>query len=676
MQGFIKKQSIEKLVSEVSLTQVVASRLELRKGAGHFTAKCPFHADSTPSFTVYATHYHCFGCGAHGDAIGFEMRFSGRSYVEVVEDLASRFGVFLEREPLARGIDQKLARKIQDLNYFMEETSQFYHEKLMQRDATQAREYLKSRGFDKSLAQAWRVGYAGPENGLLNHARQNKWDLNYLVELGLIKQGRNGYHDFFRSRLLFPICNDKGKVVAFGGRAIPGVSDLNAPKYLNSTESPLFSKSRTLFNFHNASAAARQRDRIILVEGYMDCITLVNHGLLECVAILGTALTNEHVKLIRRCTTKVYSCFDNDEAGRKATLRSFQNIFPLDWVDMQTVVLEGAKDPDSCVNQLGMDSFQQCIQKSVSTTHFVVKNMIQNESHSERKLRLIQDEILPVIRSNPNPSSVNIAESICAKILGLPVEVLSRTKSQTLQRSFGPVQNPLESEENQQKNALEPCQIMVSTKEECRLLFLLSQSRYSETPLLLRAWASPETHEGIEPIDMKIWEQTLNAKSEDFRQVLKQLLGLIKDTSLESALQVDLEKVSDRLSPSTLGFLGVLKGDAEILFKFDLDKWIGNLNLPSGVQMAPLLNDPNLLDIKNQQLFRSLKKDAIMCAQHKVLNQEIQRLMYSLEERFLFEFSGKMLADPDLKFQYLAFEEQRRFRLERLRTPQAKILES
>ena len=321
MAGRIPKQFIDELLTRSDIVDVIDARVPLRKAGKDYKACCPFHEEKTPSFTVSADKqfYHCFGCGAHGSAIGFLMDYDHMSFVEAVEELAARAGLTVPKE--AGAAFEKEKDTGADLIELMREAVRFYRQQL--RDHPQAPRvvnYLKGRGITGEIANEFNLGFA-PEgwDNLLKALGKDDDSREALVRAGLaVKKDRGGYYDRFRERVMFPIEDHRGRVVAFGGRII----DKGEPKYLNSPETPLFHKGRELYGLFHAREAIKRENRVMVVEGYMDVVALAQFGIDFAVATLGTATTRDHLERLFRHAPEVIFCFDGDRAGREAAWRA------------------------------------------------------------------------------------------------------------------------------------------------------------------------------------------------------------------------------------------------------------------------------------------------------------------------------------------------------------------
>ncbi len=356
MSGRIPQAFLDQLLSRVDLVEVVDARVQLRKAGREYAACCPFHNEKTPSFYVSPgkQFYHCFGCGAHGNAIGFLIEYEHLGFVEAVEELARIAGLEVPRE--ARGGGEH--GRHDDLLVWVEAADRWFRQQLRSHaERSRAVDYLRGRGLVGETALAFGIGYAPPErDGLLKTLRAQGAGVKALVAAGLVvERDDGGHHDRFRERVMFPIRDRRGRTIAFGGRVLGD----GQPKYLNSPETPLFHKGRELYGLHEARMALRQIPRLLVVEGYMDVVMLAQHGIRYAVATLGTATTAEHAERLFRLTRDVVFCFDGDRAGREAAWRALENVLPQLKDDRQIgfLFLPEGEDPDSLVRREGAEAF-------------------------------------------------------------------------------------------------------------------------------------------------------------------------------------------------------------------------------------------------------------------------------------------------------------------------------
>ncbi len=368
MAGRIPEAFIQQLLERVDIVQVIQPRVSLKRAGREYQACCPFHNEKTPSFTVSPDKqfYHCFGCGAHGSAIRFLMQYEGLSFPEAVEELASLAGMDVPRE----GGDAQPSRRLGDLTELMQWVTGWYRKQLQLSEP--ARNYLKQRGLKQAVIDGFALGFAPDRWDALQQALPGQTKL--LQQAGLVSTSDSGRHyDRFRNRLLFPIHNRRGQVIGFGGRLLEG----DGPKYLNSPETPLFHKGRELYGLWQARKLGHTREQILVVEGYMDVLALVQAGFANTVATLGTATTEEQVLLLFRASRHILYCFDGDRAGREAAWKALLNTLPQmqDGRQVSFLFLPEGDDPDSLVRQQGAAAMETRIRQAVPLEQFLLQQL-------------------------------------------------------------------------------------------------------------------------------------------------------------------------------------------------------------------------------------------------------------------------------------------------------------
>ena len=388
--ALIPQSFIADLLNRVDIVDVVGQHVKLKKAGANYQGLCPFHSEKSPSFSVSPTKqfYHCFGCGAHGSAISFLMEYSGLGYVDAIEELARSAGLDVPREERTAN-DVARQQQAMALSEVMSSAADWYRQQL--KGSTRAVEYLKGRGLTGEIAKRYSLGYApdgwqGLEAVFGSYA--NDEVVKTLVEGGLLIQGEQAEgspvtkpavkrYDRFRDRVMFPIRNPKGQTIGFGGRIL----DQGEPKYLNSPETPLFSKGNTLYGLFEARQAIRAQEYVLVCEGYMDVVALAQLGFPNAVATLGTACTANHVRMLLRQTDKVVFSFDGDSAGQRAAQRALEACLPLmsDDKEIRFLFLPTEHDPDSYVRAYGAPAFEKVIKEAMSISSFFFK--IASEDH-------------------------------------------------------------------------------------------------------------------------------------------------------------------------------------------------------------------------------------------------------------------------------------------------------
>ena len=370
MAGLIPQDFIDDLIARADIVEVVGRRTQLKKAGREFKACCPFHDEKTPSFTVSPGKgfYHCFGCGAHGTAIGFLMEFDHMSFVDAIESLASSMGVEVPRSETSQP-----TRRYDELFSLMETVARHWQSCL--KETQTAVEYLKNRGIDGPTAKRFGIGFA-PDgwSNVLDKFGKSEEAIEKLLATGLIIRKDNGKHyDRFRDRVMFPIRDARGRTIGFGGRTMGD----GEPKYLNSPETVLFHKGRELYGLYEARQALRHIERLVVVEGYMDTVAMARHGIDFAVATLGTATTDEHLNRLFRLTDNAYFAFDGDRAGKKAAWRALENALPhiREGRQVRFVFLPDGHDPDSFVNENGADAFVKLMDAGMPLSEFLIHEL-------------------------------------------------------------------------------------------------------------------------------------------------------------------------------------------------------------------------------------------------------------------------------------------------------------
>ena len=374
----IPQSFIQELVARADVVDIVGRYVQLKKAGANFSGLCPFHAEKSPSFTVSPSKqfYHCFGCGKNGNAIGFLIDHAGMNFVEAVKDLAQQYGMQVPEEDAspqdrARAAEQR--HKQNTLSSVLEKAGEAYRTQLKESDRAVA--YLKNRGLSGEIARQFGLGYA-PQGWRSLASVFPSYDDPLLVESGLVIQsqdedgGEDKRYDRFRDRIMFPIRNVKGECIGFGGRVLGD----EKPKYLNSPETPVFSKGRELYGLFEARTALREQGYVLVTEGYMDVVALAQMGFPNAVATLGTACTNEHVQKLFRFTDSVVFSFDGDAAGQRAAHKALDGALPFatDVRSVKFLFLPPEHDPDSYIRAFGKEGFARCISEAVPLSRFLI----------------------------------------------------------------------------------------------------------------------------------------------------------------------------------------------------------------------------------------------------------------------------------------------------------------
>jgi DNA primase len=444
MAGRIPSSFIDELLVRADIVDVIDSRVQLKKTGHEYQACCPFHNEKTPSFTVSPDKqfYHCFGCGAHGSALGFLMDYEHMAFVEAVEELAAGVGMEVPREKGKGGDD----RGYQVLYDVMEKVTQFYTQQLRQHaEASRATDYLKNRGLSGEIAAQFELGFAPPGwDNLKTAMEKDGVSSEQLVQVGmLVKKDGGGFYDRFRDRIMFPIRDTRGRVIAFGGRQLDS-SDAKSPKYLNSSETPIFHKGRELYGLYQARKAERKLERLLVVEGYMDVVSLAQFGVRNSVATLGTATTKDHLERLFRIVPQAVFCFDGDRAGRQAAWRALENALPVlsEGRQINFMFLPDGEDPDSLVRKEGKEAFGERVASAMPFSDYFFGELAESVdiSSTEGRARLVEKS-RPLLNKLPDGVFKHMMATRLAEITHIDASALSGLGSTSTPRRAGPAKS-------------------------------------------------------------------------------------------------------------------------------------------------------------------------------------------------------------------------------------------
>ncbi len=374
---FIDRDFINDLPNRVDIVGLINKRVSLKKAGKDYKACCPFHEEKTPSFTVVPTKqiFHCFGCGESGGIIDFVMKFDHLAFVEAIETIASESGISVVFDQTAKPVDKRFKR----YNQLMEVLNVFYQDQLKSSSSKKkVVDYAKKRGISGSIAKRFELGFAPPGwTNLFEQYKENDESIQDLLTMGMIvpKNDKEGeYYDRFRGRLMFPIHNSKGSVIGFGGRVL---SREDNPKYLNSPETPLFSKSKELYGLYHCRKYSRRIDSILVVEGYMDVIALHQQGISNVVATLGTSTTQAHLQILSRSAETIVFCFDGDKAGREAAWKALKTSLPsiTSGLVIKFLLLPEGEDPDTLINRESAKAFKKRVEGAQTLSNFLIEHI-------------------------------------------------------------------------------------------------------------------------------------------------------------------------------------------------------------------------------------------------------------------------------------------------------------
>lgn len=439
MAGRIPQHFIDELLNRTDIVEVIDARVPLKKTGHEYKACCPFHNEKTPSFTVSQSKqfYHCFGCGAHGTAVGFLMEYDHMGFPEAVEELARSAGVEVPREEGSRPTAPKKTND--ELYQLVNLCDRYYRQQLRKHPkAPLAVEYLKGRGMSGEVAARYGIGYAPPGwDNLIRELGKDDETRERLEKVGMLVKKDNGdYYDRFRNRIMFPIRDSRGRTIGFGGRVI---NPDDTPKYYNSPETPLFHKGQELYGLYEAKKALRKIERLLVVEGYMDVVALAQFGIAYAVATLGTATTKEHLQRLFRLTGEVVFCFDGDRAGREAAWRAMENALPIMRAGYQLrfMFLPDGEDPDSQVRKIGAEAFEAQMAEAAPFSRFLFNQLQENADLSTPDGRaLLVEKSRPLLSQLPDGVFRDMMIEELARLAQRPAEALEQHLQATPKPAF------------------------------------------------------------------------------------------------------------------------------------------------------------------------------------------------------------------------------------------------
>ncbi len=388
MIGQISEGKINEVREQTDIIELISQYVSLKRSGANHTGLCPFHSEKSPSFSVNSARqfFHCFGCGVGGDAFSFLMKTEGLAFPDAVRRLAERVGIELEERSLSP--EEELQERQRERLYRVNEvTAAYFHQLLMENPAGEpARKYMKTRGYGRKAAGEYQIGFALDSwDGLKKHLEEQGFATDDMRTLGLIRQGKQGRgdYDLFRGRLIFPVYDLSGRIIAFAGRIL----DDGKPKYINSPESPIYHKGRILFGLYQARQAMRQKGEVLLVEGYFDQLALYRAGFPQVVATCGTALTADHARLLKRYVQRVVLLFDQDAAGKKATFKAM-TVLQEEGVPAAVIELPNGEDPDSFIQGEGAEAFRLRLEKARSAMDLFMEDVLAEAGGGiEQKVR-------------------------------------------------------------------------------------------------------------------------------------------------------------------------------------------------------------------------------------------------------------------------------------------------
>ncbi len=432
MSGLIPQRFIDDLLSRVDILDVVDSRVKLRKSGKNYSGLCPFHQEKSPSFTVQPEKqfYYCFGCGAGGNAIGFLMNFENLDYPEAIETLAKDLGLEVPREESA--LSRQTLSRHDALLSLLQEVNEYYQLQLRKHPQKQrATDYLKSRGLSGEIARDFGIGYAPPGwSNVLTAMGSDENQKQKLLEAGLLVESpdnqKNPLYDRFRDRIMYPIRDNRGRVIGFGGRVLGD----DKPKYLNSPETPVFRKGEELYGLYEARKKVKKLERFVIVEGYMDVIALAQNGIHYSVATLGTATSSAHLRTLFKYVSEIVFCFDGDNAGRDAAWRALQQALPLleDGRSARFLFLPEGQDPDTQVRSIGAKAFEASMDTATRLPDFFFDTLSAKVDRNSLEGRALLGKLaLPLLEKLPQGIFRQLMFDQLAQITGVSARSLGQS---------------------------------------------------------------------------------------------------------------------------------------------------------------------------------------------------------------------------------------------------------
>jgi DNA primase len=499
----------EEIIEEVRQTNdivnIISQYVHLKRSGRNYFGLCPFHNEKSPSFSVSPDKqiFHCFGCGVGGNVYTFLTKIEGISFIEAVQELAERSGIQLPT--LDNGQDaakEELKAKVYKVNEF---AAKYYHENLYKPEAKPAQEYVKKRKLSNETLKAFQIGFSGKFDELYKELKKQGFQESEILESGLVNKNENGkYIDRYRNRLMFPICDIRGRVIAFGGRVL----DDSKPKYINSNENIVYSKGRHLFGLNVAKKNSETKKKILIVEGYMDVISLHQRGVQNVVASLGTALTQQQGYLLRNNSEQIVLSFDSDEAGLNAKKRALEILQNMG-CDIRVLQMEGAKDTDEFIIKYGKARFDYIVNKAISVLEFKVK-LLRDELNLENtsdKIKFL-NEIAKLIAKIDNNIEKEIYVEKIAKEYEISKEAIyaevnklsySNTKMANLLEQKRPVERVINQEENISEN--------IKRRENTIIAILLMGEQTFYEIIKLNVKAEDFKYEIDKKIAIKLYEE-------------------------------------------------------------------------------------------------------------------------------------------------------------------------
>ncbi len=547
MAGRIPRQFIDTLIERSDIVEIVGTRVPLKKAGKEYTACCPFHDEKTPSFTVSRAKqfYHCFGCGAHGNAVDFLMEYDRVGFIDAIEILSGLAGLEIPYEQFDhRGPDHR------PLYQLLKAIGDWYRARLRQNPA--AITYLKQRGLSGEISARFGIGHAPPGwDNLLAHFGGDDQKLQALRDTGMIVEAEGKRYDRFRERIMFPIRDPRGRIIGFGGRLLGD----GKPKYLNSPETPLFHKGQALYGLYEAHQALRHLDRLLVVEGYMDVVALAQFGIDYAVATLGTAATPQHIELLFRHAPAICFCFDGDSAGRDAAWKALNNLLPLlkDGKEVRFLFLPDGEDPDTLIRQEGKDAFETRVVSAQPLSDYLFEHCaIGMDLHSADGQVRYAEQLRPLLDKLPAGLLRQLLYKRLDDLLGIQTPHPARPRTQETPRRSGPRQS------QRQPQGLNATRFAVA--------LLLQNPRLGADPELTTDWADSDIpganfllellEQTREQPDISVAQLLERYRDTDNEKAVRKLvaipLGLPENADIAAELRGALQRLSDKARKARL----------------------------------------------------------------------------------------------------------------------------
>ncbi len=535
----IPEETIQQVLAATNIVDLVGKYVQLKRDGPGFKGLCPFHTEKTPSFTVSATRntYHCFGCGVGGTAIRFLMEHDGLQFVEAVKRLAEAAGIRIEEEVWDANTERE-AKQRAILKKVHEDIAVFYHDLLLRSPlADAARQYLKGRGLTSAVAKNWQMGYA-PENPdlLRRWSAEKAYSGEILVEAGILAEADDGRkYPRLRHRLMFPIRDENGTIVAFSGRVLS--ADQKGGKYVNSPETPIFSKSKVLFGFDKSKRAIAKAEKVIICEGQLDVIAAFEAGVLNVAAPLGTAFTESHVKMLKRLTKEVVLCFDADNAGYAAAEKAFKILSP-EGMTVRVASLPKGEDPDSMIRKHGPEAFQAQIEKAVDFLDFQIAHKKASMSGTDLRSQVqLIEQAAVTIAMNTSLSARELMIRSHAGSLGISEDVLRQEVEGFVKRRAKGEEKD-KAKEKQAVSATDEAKKFLASQHENALMLVCLAVAHPEVLEWLRNQDIEELHHDFPGTEMlyRIWLAHFTAGDEGAFSVFLTTLSAAEEAAFTKLL--------------------------------------------------------------------------------------------------------------------------------------------